>query len=29
MIFLEKDLKVAALGVKVCLQQLQVTVESH
>lgn len=29
MIFLEKDLEVAALGVKGCLQQLQVAVESH
>lgn len=27
--FLEKDLEVAALGVKACLQQLQVAVESH
>lgn len=29
LIFLEKDLEVAALGVKACLQQLQVAVESH
>lgn len=26
---LEMDLEVAVLGVKACLQQIQVTVESH